>query len=259
MLTFFPSGREVPAKRGLRPWAGGTHTSRTIMLEEVSQLLAIEPQPGSRSEYAEAIVASNVLGKGTAATRRLTNTRLGELYALDPSVPLFRILRRLWTLDVSARPLLAMTAVLARDPLLLATAPVVLAMADDEEMSRKALRDAVLEVAGDRLNPSIADKVIRNAASSWTQSGHLEGRTFKVRRRVIATPVSVAFGLWVACNAGFTDTEAFSSGWMAALDCDRAKALDLAGEARRLGLIRMSVAESVVSLDFAGLLGREMR
>jgi hypothetical protein len=46
-------------------------------------------------------------------------------------------------------------------------------MSDGEEMSRKALRDAILDVAGDRLNASIAGKVIRNAASSWTQSGHL--------------------------------------------------------------------------------------
>jgi hypothetical protein len=39
--------------------------------------------------------------------------------------------------------------------------------------------------------------VCRNAASSWAQSGHLEGRTFKKRRKVVAPPATAAFAIYL--------------------------------------------------------------
>ena len=73
---------------GFRFGDKGTHTSRTMMLAELTDLLAAEPGAKSREEYAAAIIEDNVLGKQTTATRRLTNQRLGELYGLDGRVPL---------------------------------------------------------------------------------------------------------------------------------------------------------------------------
>jgi hypothetical protein len=255
LTSFFPTGRPFTSGSGLRPHAGGTHTSRTIMLAELSALLSIEPQPSDRAGYAEMIVQDNRLGKQTAATRRLSYTRLGELYALDPTVPLFRILRRLWLLDETGRPLLALLAGLARDPLLLATAPAILQLRPGEDMPRAAVRSALAEAVGDRLGAAVLDKVLRNTASSWTQSGHLAGRTFKRRQQVTATPATVTLALWIACRAGFSDTEAFQSGWVRTLDLEQPHALHLAGEARRLRLLDMDIAENVVTLDFARLDG----
>ena len=40
---------------------------------------------------------------------------------------------------------------------------------------------------GSRLNDAILDKVARNAGSSWSQSGHLQGRVRKIRLRVDPT------------------------------------------------------------------------
>jgi hypothetical protein len=257
--SFFPAGRPFKSDSGLRPHAGGTHTSRTIMLAELSTLLSIEPQPSGRAEYAELIIQDNRLGKQTAATRRLSYTRLGELYALDPTVPLFRILRRLWRLDETSRPLLALLTGLARDPLLLATAPAILQLRTGEEMQRGTVRAALVEAVGDRLSAAVLDKVLRNTASSWTQSGHLIGRTFKHRQQVTATPTAVAFALWIACQAGFSDTEAFQSGWVRTLDLEQPNALHLAGEARRLRLLDMDIAENVVTLDFVRLDGTPWR
>ncbi len=115
------SAEEV-VRSGFRLGAKGTHTSRTIMFPELSATLDMTPSTASRDEYAAAIIDANCLGKSTAATRRLTNQRLGELYALDPEVPLFRVLRRLWEGDEAGRPLLALQCALTRDPLLAATA-----------------------------------------------------------------------------------------------------------------------------------------
>ena len=78
---------------GFRFGEKGTHTSRTMVLTDPTELLAAVPANATREEYAEAIIEDNILGKQTTSTRRLTNQRLGELYGLSPALPLFPILR----------------------------------------------------------------------------------------------------------------------------------------------------------------------
>ena len=67
----------------------GTHGSRTIMLNELRQLLVATPRDATYDDYRRAIVDDNVLGKRTMATRKESFRRLRELYALLPEVPLF--------------------------------------------------------------------------------------------------------------------------------------------------------------------------
>src|ERR1700727_1493235 len=120
-FSFFPPfGLTPPAvKAGFRSGHVGTHTSRTMMLAELSAILTVVPRSATRQEYVNAVVEANCLAKPTTSTRRLTLQRLTELYALDPEVPIFRILRRLWDVDSEPRPVLALLAALARDPLLM--------------------------------------------------------------------------------------------------------------------------------------------
>ena len=219
------------------------------MLEDLSVVLASVSEDGERSAYARKIIDDNCLDKSTTATRRLSNQRLGELFALDPSCPLFRVLRRLWSLDESSRPLVALSIALARDPLLMATSSSVLSLRVGDDMNRSAMRDGLRGVVGDRFNDSILEKVIRNTASSWTQSGHLEGRTFKKRRKVQATPVSLALALYLGRMVGFRGEELFSTGWTKVLDCNPADAQRLAFEAKRIGLVDLRSAGNVLELD----------
>lgn len=254
-FSFFPAtpSRATAIAAGFRFGHIGTHTSRTMMLDELRSVLAEVPANGKPSDYANAVIDENCLGKSTAATRRLTLQRLRELYGLDLSIPVFRVLRRLWELDTDGRPLLALLVCLARDPLLLATAGPVLCLGEGAEFQRGAMREALLQVVKDRLNESTLNKVVRNAASSWSQSGHLEGRTFKFRRFVAATPASTAFALFLARAAGLTTEEGLSSGWIKALDCSQSKALELAGTAKRFGLLDLQMAGNVVVLDLGRL------
>ena len=69
---------------------GGTHSSRTIMLDELSTLLARDGVPG---DIRKLILEDNVLGKATASGRTLTLQRLKELYSFDLAVPIFRVFR----------------------------------------------------------------------------------------------------------------------------------------------------------------------
>jgi hypothetical protein len=219
-----------------------------MMLEELTAALAAVPDGASREDYAAAIVEGNCLGKATTATRRLTNQRLGELYGLDPRIPLFRVLLRLWSIDVPGRPLLALQCAIARDPLLAATVPPVLALTPGSDLQRDAIREALREAVDERLSDATLDKVTRNVASSWEQSGHLVGRTFKKRAAVRATPGSVAFALYLGHAVGFRGAPLFATGWISLLDCTPTSARDLAVEAKRIGLIDLRIAGEVVDL-----------
>lgn len=248
------SGPTQEAERaGFRFGAKGTHTSRTMMLEELSRALEATRQDARRADYAAAIVDGNCLSKPTASTRRLSNQRLGELYGLDPTIPLFRILRKLWDISPDGGPLLALLAAIARDPLLAATCPAIVAMPANAELQRDALKEALQAVVGDRLSDSTLEKVCRNAASTWAQSGHLEGRTFKKRRIVLPSATAVTFAIYLAHAAGFRGAEIFASCWLKVLDCDPSQARALALDAKRSGLLDLRMAGDVVELNLSRL------
>jgi hypothetical protein len=238
---------------GFRFGAKGTHTSRTMMFEELSHVLQATAPDARRADYAAAIIDGNCLSKQTASTRRLSNQRLGELYGLDPTIPLFRVLRRLWDIEADGRPLLALLAAIARDPLLAATCPAIVAMPANAELQRDAMKGALQAVVGDRLNDSTLEKVCRNAASTWAQSGHLEGRTFKKRRMVLPSPTAVTFAIYLAHAAGFRGAEIFSCGWLRVLDCEPSHARQIALDAKRSGLLDLRMAGDVVEFNLSRL------
>src|SRR5262245_46356423 len=125
----------LPGPLGFRTGSTSVHTSRTLMLEELSLLLDKVTQDATRDAYPAAITVDNVLGKPTRTTRQLTAKRLVELYALDPTNTLFRLLRHFWSADRAARPVLAFLTAAARDPLLREATPFVQAIAQGEPLT----------------------------------------------------------------------------------------------------------------------------
>ena len=71
------------------------------MLFELRALLSyVEAADSEKADYLEAIQTANCLGKRSGKTRVLTFRHLVDLYALDPSVLVFRALRLFWQRDV---------------------------------------------------------------------------------------------------------------------------------------------------------------
>lgn len=81
------------ASFGIKASAGGSHNCRTMMLAEITRLLALAPPTATIQEYSAAVVEQNVLGKNTESTRHKTFRYLRELYGLSPSLPLFAAYR----------------------------------------------------------------------------------------------------------------------------------------------------------------------
>lgn len=239
---------------GFRAGERGTHTSRTIMLEEMAHLLAATSVAATRNDYVSAVMEDNCLGKRTAATRGLSLQRLTELYGLDRRLVLFRVMGKLWERHETSRPLLALLLALARDPLLRATATAVLRTPDGHEFARQPMTEALSEVAGERLSGATLDKVVRNASSSWTQSGHLRGRSRKTRQRVRATPAATAYALLIGYGCGSRGRLLFGTPWCAILDAAESELLELAVQAKALGLLDLKQAGSIVEVSFPALL-----
>lgn len=249
----------LPAARagrwGFRAGARGTHTSRTIMLQEISLLLEAAPAHAARADYARLIIDDNCLGKRTAATRTLSLQRLTELYGLDRRLLLFRVLRDRWEHHASSRPRLALLLALARDPLLRVTADAVLGCPCGAQVSRQAVANAVSAAAGDRLNPRTTDQVACRALSSWTQSGHLRGRSIKIRQRVPATPAAAAYALLLGYAAGKRGGLLFETPWCAVLDAGAGELMAPAAAAQRLGLLDLKQSGPIIDVSFGTVYG----
>ena len=254
-IASLPSGQA--AAWGFRSGERGTHTSRTIMLEELTDLLDAAPVTATRADYARATMAENCLGKRTAATRSLSLQRLTELYGLDRRLLLFRAMRQLWERHETSRPLLALLLGLARDPLLRATATAVVRTPYGHEFARQPMTQALSEVAGERLNAAILDKVVRNAASSWTQSGHLRGRGRKTRERAQATPAATAYALLLGFATGSRGQLLFETPWCAVLDAEAGELMELTVAAKRLGLLDLKQSGSMMEVSFTPMLPGE--
>ena len=91
--------KQLPESLGFREGTTSVHTSRTMMLGELSLLLDKVGANGKADAYVSAIVDENALGKPTQTTRQRTAKRLAELYSLDPNCTLFRLLRHFWPAD----------------------------------------------------------------------------------------------------------------------------------------------------------------
>ena len=239
---------------GFRSGAIGTHSSRTIMLEELSLLLNSLPLVAGRSDYLSAIIERNALGKQTGANRKITAQHLSELYALEPTIPLFRVLRLFWQNDVPGRPVLALLCSLARDPLLRATAEPILAMTSGEELSRQKITDAIRTSVGTRLNDTTLDKVVRNVSSSWTQSGHLRGRARKFRQLIRPTPLVTAYALMLGYLEGLRGGRLFKTSWTRVLDSSPGELRNIAAEAKRLSGLDLRAAGDVIEIGFTNIL-----
>jgi len=237
------------AALGFRVADSGPHTGKTLMLQELEALLAAVPAEAPAKGYRAAIVEENVLGKRTLSTRKETASRLTALHGLDPTKPLFRVLRCLWDVEPAARPQLALLNGLARDPLLMATQGQVLEMAEGQRLQRPEMVAAIRGFTHGRLGPKVLDAVARNTASSWTQSGHLKGKVRKLRQPLSPRPASLALALWLGYASGKRGKALLGTPWAAVLDCSNSGLMELAEQAKRLGLLRLSHGGGVVSID----------
>ena len=239
---------------GFRHGANSVHTSRTLMLKELSQVLERVPDGAPTSDYAAAIIEENVLGKPTRATRQLTSSRLAHLYGLDPGNPLFRSLRFFWLGGSEGRPMLAFLLGCARDPLLREMTPQIVDVPEKRVITPAEAAGWLTERYPGRFQPSTLHSTARNLLSSWTQAGYLRGAREKQRVQPRVTPVVAAYALLLGYLGGLRGHRLLDSSWTALLGLSSSSVADLAMEASRRGWMMYKAAGSVVEVTFPELL-----
>src|SRR6266849_6693123 len=239
---------------GFRNGTTSVHTSRTMMLDELSLVLEKVTTNAKSDAYLSAIVEENVLGKPTQTTRLRTAKRLEELYSLDPSCTLFRLLRHFWQPDQAGRPMLAFLAAAARDPLLRETTPFVQGIAMGEPMTPDEIANHLNEKYATRFQASPALATAQRLASSWTQAGYLTGKVKKRRSRPTVTPVVAAFAVLLGYLCGLRGKLLVDSTWTRLLDRSPADLAALVIEGSRHGWLTYKAVGSVIEITFPGLL-----
>jgi hypothetical protein len=225
-----------------------------MMLEELSALLSSSPAACSRAEHLCLIEEENALGKATTSNRKLTGKHLVDLYGLDASITLFRILVRFWPISEKSRPLLATLCATARDPLLRMTWSLVQKTPEGGVLTSAEFVNAIEEAAPGRFSPAMKLSLAQNTASSWAQAGFLLGRQKKIRTRPIATAESAAYALAIAYLCGFRGQLLFENYWTSLLDQPIEQLKTLAKEASKRGYLDYRGIGSIIEVSFPQLL-----
>jgi len=246
------------ARYGFSYERGGVHTARTMMLLELRALLSyVEKADAPKSEYLDAIQTANCLGKRSGKTRTLTYRHLVDLYALDPSLMLFRALRFFWQRDANGQPLLAALCAYSRDPIFRVTAPFILDFQEGATVAREALEEFIDNQEPGRFSKATLKSTAQNINSSWTQAGHLTGRVRKMRSRAVATPGTVSFALLLGYVSGLRGESLLKSDYTRMLDCSFDRTIELAEDASRRGWISLKRVGQVVEVLFPNLISAQ--
>jgi hypothetical protein len=232
----------------------GTHSSKTMMLRELSLLMGASSQDATYADLRDLAIEENVLLKTTLSNRREVFARLAELFGLRSDLLLYRALRDLWAHAEEERPLLALLCAIARDPLLRATALFVLEQPAGETITPQMLEAEVQRAYPDRYSPAVRASIGRNTISSWAQSGHLSGHRKKTRSRAISGPASTAYALLLGHLCGARGTLLFETFWAAPLDAPATERDAHAFAASRRGWIDYRRAGGVAEIGFSFLM-----
>jgi hypothetical protein len=228
-----------------------------MMLAELRGLLAAAPADAMKEDYQRAVLEDNVLGKTSTSSRQRSFRYLRELYRLDASDDSFHGLRTLWDHDPTAQPLIALSSALAHDAALRGTATAVLRTPLGAAVTADDLASAVDDEYPHSYSPAIAHKIGRNAASTWTQAGHLAGRSKKIRQRANPRPASVVYALYLASLDGHQGERLFESLLVSAQDAPTHALKEFAREASRRGWLDYRSIGNVTEIGFGYLTARK--
>lgn len=252
MSRLAPTSRE---RLGFRDGDRGTHSSRTLMLRELEILFGAAPPDAPRQQLRAMIVEDNLLGKRSSGNRLSSFKRLSELYALDSSVPVYRVMRKLWEMDQRGRPLLALLCAVARDPLLRSSSDIVLETAEGHPVSSASLAATVRRPVAATTRKSIG----QNLASSWAQAGLLSGGVTRTRRRATPTDGATTYALVLGYMEGGRGSLLLTTHWVRLLDSSPDQVLEFVKAAARRGWVSYRAAGEVMDVQVDAWLTDEER
>ncbi len=224
-----------------------------MMLSEF-RLLLQESREASLADFRRLIEEENLLGKPTFASRQKSIRHLIELYGLDASQALFRVLLRFATLAPDSLPLLALVCVFCRDPQLRGSFALLEQTNPATPIPRRLMEEHVETLFPDRFSPAMKQSLAQNVNTTWTVSGHLHGRATKTR--TIPTPsfLATTYALFAGYLAGLRGDFLLQSVFSRLVAVSPPQAIEHLKEASKQGFLRLRHAGGVTEIDFSPLL-----
>ncbi len=219
-----------------------------MMLDDLQKVLDL-PESHDASAVEDAVVNRNILSKSTGTARNLALSRLSTLYGLKKPLPVQAVMLKLWPHNAAGNPLLALLCTLAREPLLRDTASIIFKAPIGTAVRWPELAVSLAAQHPDRYSQKMLKSLAQNCTSSWTQSGHLNGRVAKRRAQAEPTPQAAAYAALLGSLAGFGGPALLASPWMRVLDRPEADLLSLLRRAEAVGLVQLRAGGGVIQIN----------
>ena len=164
-----------------------------------------------RDDFTKAIVDENILEKPTQGSREKSLRHLVELYGLDTSKALFRVLWKLGTFDFGSLPQLCMVCAYARDPQLRHTFELVRRLRLGEALERPSMEHHLESGFPGRFSTAMKKSMAQNVNTTWTYGGLLTGKKRKTRQAPVPSPSSAAYAIFVGYLTGLRGEQLLDS------------------------------------------------
>lgn len=247
----------MPLDRGLADKLGfaqsGVLSSRSVMLPELTDLIAIASADAETATLQRLVVDEDALHKPSAANRTKTFSFLRSLYGLSPQLPIYREFTRLCHLSPVETTVLAGSLAFAREPVLKACADMVLDTSVGKPLGREDFEAWVREYAPGRYSQTMYVSFSHNLYASFFQLGYLSeaaGKT-RIRKRRDVRPASVAYAAFLDWLTGLNGITLLTGAFSKTLELAKDEHLNLLSAAGQQGLMRVAHAGGVLQLDFS--------
>lgn len=236
----------------------GIHTRRTIMFDDLQKLLEYSDlEDVSKEQYREYVVDQNCLSKKSQKTRELSYQYLCDTYLLDNNILLFKALHYFWKRDDKSHTQLAFLCAYHRDALLRLVTPFILDLGENAPYNKLNLEEYIEQKQPGRFSQRTLESTVRNLSSSFSQSGHLDGRVKKTKVKIEATSSSVAYALFIAYLHGYRGEQLFKNDIFKLLECSYEHATELASEGAMKGWFIFKRIGSVIEVSFPAIVDQK--
>jgi hypothetical protein len=235
---------------------GGVLSSRSVMLPELTSLMAVSPANADLDALQRLAIEEDALHKPSAANRIKTFNFLRRLYGLNTRLPIYREFTRLCHLSPVDTKVLAGTLAFAREPVLRACASMVLETPIGKQLGREDFESWVREYAPGRFSQAMYISFSHNLYASFFQIGFLTaaaGKT-RIRRHRDVRPASVAYAAFLDWLSGLNGVALLAGTFSKTLELAKDEHLSLLSSAGQQGLMRVAHAGGVLQLDFSSWL-----
>jgi hypothetical protein len=232
----------------------GGHAARSMMFLEMRTLVLALPLSTTLADFTNAIVEENVLEKPTLSSRKKSLRHLMELYGLDPSRALFRVLWQLGHADLDSLPQICLVCAYARDPQLRQSFELIRMLPLGGILTRAAMEEHLENGFPGRFSPAMKKSMAQNVNTTWTFGGHLVGRAKKIRQLPEPRPISAAYAMFVGYLAGLRGERLLDSAYGSLVSSNRSQLQTSLALASARGLLSLKRAAGIVEVDFSNLL-----